>query len=64
MVQTEVVKLLNNGSIRESIPEWAATCSTVRQKDGTVRVGQDFRGINALLKSQSGGLGDLQHIMG
>ena len=32
-------------------------------QDGTVRVVQDFRGINALLKSQSGGLGDLQHIM-
>ena len=63
MIQTEVAKLLKNGSIRESTFEWAANCSTVRKKDGTVRVVQDFRGANALLKSQSGGLGDLQHIM-
>ena len=28
-----------------------------------MRVVQDFRGINALLKSQSGGLGDLQQSM-
>ena len=63
MIQTEVVKLLKNGSIRESTSEWAANCSTVRKEDETVRVVQDFRGINALLKSQSGGLGDLQHIM-
>ena len=57
MIQTEVVKLLKTGSIRESTFEWAANCSTVRKKDRTVRVVQDFRGINALLKSQSGGLG-------
>ena len=63
MIQTEVAKLLKNGSIRESTSEWAANCSTVRKKDGTVPVVQDFRGANALLKSQSGGLGDLQHIM-
>ena len=63
MIQTEVAKLLKNGSIRESTSEWAANCSTVRKKDGTVRVVQDFGGANALLKSQSGGLRDLQHIM-
>ena len=63
MIQTEMVKLLQNGSIRQSTSEWAAICSTVRKKDGTVQVVQDFRGINALLKSQSGGLGDLQLIM-
>ena len=63
MIQTEVVKLLKNESIRESTCEWAANCSTVRKKDGTVRVLQDFRGINALLKSQSGGLGELQYII-
>ena len=63
MIQTEVVKLLENGSIRESTSEWAANCSTLREKDGTVRAVHDFRGINALFKSQSGGLGDLQHIM-
>ena len=29
------------------------------EKDGAIRVVQDFRGLNALLKPQSGGLGDL-----
>ena len=57
------MKLLNNGSIRESNSEWAANCSTVRKKDGTVRVVQDFRGINALLKPRIDWLTDLQHIM-
>ena len=54
IIQTEVVKLLKNGSIPESTFEWAAYCSTVRKKDGTVRVVRDFRRINTLLKSQSG----------
>ena len=38
MNQTEVAKLLKNGSSRESTSEWAANCSTVRKKNGTVRV--------------------------
>ena len=63
MVQTEAAKLLKNGSIQESTSEWAANCATVRKKDRTVWVVQDCRGSNALLKSLSGGLGDLQHIM-
>ena len=63
MIQTEVAKLLKNGCIRESTSEWAVNCPTFREKDGTVRVVHDFRGINALLESQSGGLGDMQHIM-
>ena len=63
MIQTEVVKLLKNASIRESTSEWAANCLTVCKKARTVRVVQGFRGNNALLKSQSGGLEDLQHNM-
>ena len=55
MIQTEVAKHLKNGSIRESTSEWAANCSTARKKDRTVRVVQDFRRANALLKSPSGG---------
>lgn len=35
----------------------------VHKKDGTVRVVQHFHGINAFLKSQSGGLSDLIHIL-
>lgn len=34
----------------------------VRKKDGTARVCQDSRGLNALLKNDSGGLGDLPGI--
>ena len=59
MIQTEVAKLLKNGSIRESTSDWAASCLTFRKKYGTVRIVQDFRGANALLESQSGGLGDV-----
>ena len=54
MIQTLGVNLQKNGSIPESTSEWAANCSMVRKKDGTVRVVQDFGGINTLLKSQSG----------
>ena len=63
MIRTEVAKLLKNGFIRESTSEWAAKCWTVRKKDGTVRVVQDFRGANSLFKSQIKRLRDLQHIM-
>ena len=42
LIQTEKAKLLKEGSIRESTSEWAANWSTVRKKDGTVRVVQDF----------------------
>ena len=46
MIQTEGVKLLKNGSIRESTCEWAANFLTVRKKDGTVWVEQDLRFSN------------------
>lgn len=35
----------------------------IRKKDGTVRVVQDFRGLNAALEFQSGALGILMHII-
>ena len=63
IIQTELAKLVKNGSIRKSTSAWAANGSTVRKKDRTVRVVQYFRGANALLESQSGGLGNLQHNM-
>lgn len=37
-------------------------CVVVRKKGGTVRIGQDFRGLNALLKTGNGG--DLVGIAG
>ena len=50
------------GVIRPPHSAYASACHTVRKKDGTVRVVQDFRGLNALLKEQSGGLGNLTTI--
>ena len=59
MIQTEIEKLYKAGAIVPLTSQYASCCHTVRKKDGTVRVVQDFRGLNALLKAQSGGLGDL-----
>ena len=58
MIQTEIENLQKTGAIVPSTNQWASCCHTVRKKDGTVRVLQDFRGLNALLKARSGGLGD------
>ena len=62
MIQEEVSKLSKAGAIRPSHSAYASACHIVRKKDGTVRVVQDFRGLNALLKGQSGGLGKLPTI--
>ena len=62
MIQEEVSKLSKAGAIRPSHSAYASVCHTVRKKDGTVRVVQDFRGLNALLKGQSGELGNLPTI--
>ena len=59
MIQAEINKLHKAGAIVPSTSQYASCCHTVRKKNGTVRVVQDFRGLNALLKAQSGGLGDL-----
>ena len=58
VVHAEIEKLHKAESIVPSTSRYASCCHTVRKKDGTVRVVQDFRGLNALLKAQSGGLGD------
>ena len=59
MIQAEIENLHEAGAIVPSTSQYASCCHTVRKKDETVRVVQDFRGLNALLKAQSGGLGDL-----
>ena len=59
MIQVEIEKLHKAGVIVPSISQYASCCHTVRKKYETVRVVQDFRGLNALLKAQSRGLGDL-----
>ena len=58
MVQAEIEKLHKAGVIVPSTSQYASYCHTMRKKDGTIRVVQDFRGHNALLKAQSGGLGE------
>ena len=62
MIQEEVSKLSKAGAIRPSHSAYASVCHTVHKKDGRVRVVQDFRGLNALLKGQSGELGNLPTI--
>ena len=59
MIQTKIEKLHKARAIVPSTSQYASCCHTVRKKKGTVRVVQDSRGLNALLKAQSGGLGDL-----
>ena len=59
MIQAEIDKLHKAGAIVPSMSQYASCCHTVRKNDLTVRVVQDFRGLNTLLKAQSGGLGDL-----
>ena len=58
MIQVEIEKLHKAGAIVPSISQYASCCHTARKKYETVRVVQDFRGLNTLLKAQSRGLGD------
>ncbi|CAN0328520.1 unnamed protein product, partial [Ascophyllum nodosum] len=51
VIQAEIEKLHKAGVIVPSTSQYASCCHTVRKKDGTVRVVQDFRGLNALLKA-------------
>ena len=62
MIQSEVAKQFQTGAIRRSTSAWAANCVVVRKKDETARVCQDYRRLNTLLKSDNGGLGDIQNI--
>jgi len=62
MIRAEIQKLLDRGIIRPSVSPWAAQCLCVRKKDGTLRLCIDWRVLNKLLVSDSGGLGDMQTI--
>ena len=57
-------KLEDRGIIRPPTSTWAPdVCVTARKKDGTVlRVCQNYRALNALKKTDIGGLGDVQNI--
>ena len=47
---------------RRSTSSWAANCVVVRKKDIAAMGFQDCRALNTLLKSDRGGLGDIQSI--
>ncbi|CAB1105423.1 unnamed protein product [Ectocarpus sp. CCAP 1310/34] len=56
----EIQQLVDRGVIRQSMSPWAAQCLCVKKKDGTLRLCIDWRELNKLLVSDSGGLGDMQ----
>ena len=62
MIQAKIKNLHIAGAIVPSTSQYASCCHTVTKIDVTVRVVLDFRRLNALLKAQSGGLGDLPTI--
>lgn len=49
-IEADVAKLLERGIIRPSSSPWAAACVTVRKKDGTLRLCQDYRLFNQALE--------------
>ena len=60
MIQMEVEKFATAGRPwNQAALNGAANCSAMRETGGTVRVVQNSRDLNALLKSQGGWLGDL-----
>ena len=59
MVQAEIEKLHKSRAVVPSTNQYAFCCYTARKKDGTVRVVQDFHGLNSLFKAQRRGLWDL-----
>ena len=61
-VQSEVGKLADRGIIRKSTSAWAARCVTVHKKDGTLRLCQDYRGLNGRMLNNSGGIGNIQEM--
>ena len=62
MIRAEIHQLLDRGVIRPSTSPWAAQCLWVKKKDGAMRLWIDWRALNKLLVSDSGGLGDMQSI--
>ena len=62
MIQREETKQFQAGAIRRSTLAWAANCVVLPKKDGTARVCQDYQGLTTVLKSDSGGLGDIQSV--
>ena len=61
-IQREVMYLAEAGINRKSTSAWAARCVTVRKKDGSLRLCQEYRLHISCMKTDSGGLGDIQGI--
>ncbi|CAM9885392.1 unnamed protein product, partial [Sphacelaria rigidula] len=59
-IQAEVEKLYLRGIIRRSESEWAARSLAVPKKDGALRLCHDYRELNDLTETDSGGLGDIE----
>ncbi|CAN0524129.1 unnamed protein product, partial [Scytosiphon promiscuus] len=62
MLRSEVDTPNEAGAMRRSNSVWAANCAVVMQTDGTARVCQDWRGLNALLEPISERLGGIDSI--
>ena len=61
-VQLDVKKIADKGIIRKSTSAWAASCVTVRKKDGSLLLCQDYRVLSSCMRTDSGGLGNNQKI--
>ena len=55
MIRVEIQQLVDRGVIPQSISPWAVQCLCVKKKDGTLRLCIDWRELNKLLVSDSGG---------
>ncbi|CAB1118123.1 unnamed protein product [Ectocarpus sp. CCAP 1310/34] len=62
IIRAENQQLEDRGVIRQSMSPWAAQCLCVKKKDDTLRLCIDWRELNKLLVSDSGGFGDMQTI--
>ena len=57
MIEDEIRLLLDRDIIEPSASAWKAGLVCVAKKDGSLRMCVDFRGLNAVLRGDAGGLG-------
>ena len=51
-IERQVTEMLKNGTIERSRSPWSSSCMLVKKSDGSQRMVQDYRPINALLKEE------------
>lgn len=61
-IQAEVILLAQRDITLKSTSAWAVPCVAVRKSDGTLRLCQDYRVLNQLMKTDSVGQGDIQSV--